>query len=177
MRARGTVRLVLPASSRRLLRHTLLRPTTSPTTSGPPGSRLGCDRSPVILLLDKQRPDDPGHLVGERDRYQQARFASQHLFEPRTPRRTAFACLLYDGATANDEQASERTFAHFGCCTELLLAACRSLKRRETQPGGKVAALGEGLDRRCQERSSACAIPRPRERAARSPCRDLRSCH
>src|SRR5262245_54830218 len=75
-----------------------------------PGSSPGCDRSPVCLLLDKQSPDDPRHLVGERDRYQHARFASQHLFEPRTPRRTAFTCLLYDGATANDKQASKRAF-------------------------------------------------------------------
>src|SRR5262245_57207660 len=88
-------------------------------------------------------------LLASADRYQHARFASQHLFEPRTPRRTAFACLLYDGATANDEQASERAFAHFRYCTELLLAARRSLKRRETQPGGKVAALGKTLCWRC----------------------------
>src|SRR6476660_7740856 len=135
--------------SRRLLRHTLLRPTTSPTTSGPPGSPPDCDRSPVCLLLDKQAPDDPRHLVGERDRYQHARFASQHLFEPRPPRRTAFACLLYDGATANDEQASERAFAHLGYCAELLLTARRSLERCETQPGGKVAALGKTLCWRC----------------------------
>jgi hypothetical protein len=35
------------------LRHTLLRPITSPMTSGPPRSHLGCDRSVVILLLYK----------------------------------------------------------------------------------------------------------------------------
>ena len=45
-------------------------------------------------------------------------------------------------------QKHERAFAHFGCRAKLLLAACRSLKRRETQPGGKVAALGKGLGRR-----------------------------
>lgn len=50
-----------------------LRPTTSRTTSGPPRSRLGSDRSSVILLLQKQRPDDPRCLVGQRDCYKHAR--------------------------------------------------------------------------------------------------------
>ena len=58
--------------------------TTLATTSGPSGSRLGCDRSPVVFLLYKYRPDDPRHLVGERNGYQHARLASQHLFEPGT---------------------------------------------------------------------------------------------
>src|SRR4029079_11992337 len=71
------VHLVLPAPSRRLLRHTLLRPTTPATTSGPPGLRSGGDRSSVVFLLYKQRPDDPRHLVGERDGHQHARLASQ----------------------------------------------------------------------------------------------------
>jgi hypothetical protein len=71
------VHLVLPALSRRLLRHTLLQPTTPVTTSGLPGLRLGGDRSSVVFLLYKQRPDDSRHLVGERDSHQHTRFASQ----------------------------------------------------------------------------------------------------
>ena len=72
---------------------------------------------------------------------------------------------------------------------KLLLAAGRSLQRREAEPGGKVATLGEGLGRRgeggdrgggrsgrCQGWSSAGVIPHPRGRVARSPCRDRRSC-
>src|SRR3974390_3302564 len=66
-------------------------------------SCLGRDRSLVILLLQKQRPDDPRHLVCERDGYQHARFASQHLFEPRPLWRAAFARLLYDSTAADDE--------------------------------------------------------------------------
>src|SRR5215470_5699296 len=93
----------------------LLRPTTPATTSGPPGSHLGRDRSSVVFLLYEQRPDDPRHFVGERDGYQHARFASQHLFEPRSLWRAAFARLLHDGAAADDEQAPERAFTHFGC--------------------------------------------------------------
>src|SRR6516165_100997 len=138
-----------PTPSRRLLCHTLLRPTTSPTTSGPLGLRPGCDRSSVVFPLYKQRPDDPRHLVGKRDGYQHARLASQHLLEPRTLWRAPFDRLLHNGAAADDEEAPERAFTHFGCRAKLLLASCRSLKRRETQPGGKVAALGESLDRRC----------------------------
>src|SRR3974390_870814 len=112
-------------------------------------SCLGRDRSLVILLLQKQRPDDPRHFVRERDGYQHARFASQHLLKPRSFWRAAFARLLHDGAAADDEEAPQRAFTHFGCPAKLLLASCRSLKRRETQPGGKVAALGESLGRRC----------------------------
>src|SRR4029077_2399241 len=108
--------------------------TTPLTTSGPPRSRLGCDRSPVILLLHQERPDDPRYLVSKRDGYQHAWFASQHLFEPRTLWRAAFARLLHDGAAADDEEASKRAFAHLGCPAELLLAARRSLTRRWPQP-------------------------------------------
>src|SRR6478752_5275079 len=64
--------------------------------------------------------------------------------------RAAFARLKHDGAAADDEEAPERAFAHFGCRPELVLAACRSLKRRETEPSGEVTALGKGLGRRCQ---------------------------
>jgi len=39
---------------------------------------------------------------------------------------------LHDGAAADDEEAPERALAHFGRCTKFLLAACRSLKGRET---------------------------------------------
>src|SRR5690242_1803440 len=47
MRAPGTI----SAPSRRLLRHTLLRPTAPATTSGPSASRLGRDRSSLDFLL------------------------------------------------------------------------------------------------------------------------------
>lgn len=135
------VHLVLPAPVSPTLRHTLLRPTTPATaTLGPPGSRLGCERSPVVLLLYKQRPDDRRHLVRERDGYQHARFASQHLFEPRFLWRAAFARLLLDGAAADDQEAPERALAHFGCRAKLLFATGRSLEGREAQPGGKVGS-------------------------------------
>src|SRR6187399_1568200 len=136
----------------------LVSPTVAPyppstdyisSTSGPPRSCVGCDRSSVNLALYKKRPDNPRHLVGERNRHQHARFASQHLFEPRTPCCAAFARLLYDSTTADDEEAPERALAHFERCAKPLLAACQSLNGRETEPGGKVAALSKGLDRRC----------------------------
>src|ERR1700722_515022 len=117
----------------------LLRPTTSLTTSSPPGSHLGGDRSPVILLLQKQRPYDPRHLVSERDRYQHTRFASQHLFEPRAFWCAAFGCLLYDGATANDKQASERAFAHFG---RRQASACRLSTFEEAGDPAKQQSRG-----------------------------------
>src|SRR6185295_6885406 len=60
------------------------------------------------------------HLVGERNRHQHARFASQHLFEPRTLCCAAFARLLYDSTAADDEEAPERALAHFGRCAKLL---------------------------------------------------------
>src|SRR6202023_2646709 len=89
-------------------------------------------------------------LLASGDGHQHARFASQPLFEPRTLWRAALARLLHDGAAADDEEAPERAFAHFGCHAELLLATCRSLKRRQTEPSREVAALGKGLGRRRQ---------------------------
>jgi hypothetical protein len=72
--------LVLPAPSRRLLCHTLLRPTTSPTAPDPSGLCRDRGRSSITLLLHEQRPDDPRRLVGKCDDHQHARFARQHLF-------------------------------------------------------------------------------------------------
>jgi hypothetical protein len=42
-------------------------------------------------------------LLASGDGHQHARFASQHLFEPRTLRGAAFARLKHDGAAADDE--------------------------------------------------------------------------
>jgi hypothetical protein len=83
----------------------------------------------------------PRRSAPERDGYQHARLASQHLFEPRTLWRAAFARLLHDGAAADDEESPKRTFAHLGCRAKFLLAARRSLKRRQTEPGREVTAF------------------------------------
>ena len=90
-----------------------------------------------------RRQDNARRLIGERDRHQHARFASQHLFEPRTLWCAAFARLLHDGTTADDEEAPERALAHFGRCAKLLLAACRSLKGRETRQAAKSRPLAK----------------------------------
>src|SRR3569832_1301454 len=74
--------LVLPIPSRRLLRHTLLRPATSSDDLWSWRSSRH-DRSPVILALRQQRPGGPGGLVGKRHGDQHARLARQHLLEPR----------------------------------------------------------------------------------------------
>jgi hypothetical protein len=53
-------------------------------------------RSSVTPALRQKGPDDAGHLVGHRNRHQHARLTRQHLFQPRTLRRSASACLMHD---------------------------------------------------------------------------------
>jgi hypothetical protein len=61
--------LVLPAPSRRLLCHTLLRPTAPPTPLARLGLRHDCDRSSVILLFHQQRPDAQRRAIGQAHRF------------------------------------------------------------------------------------------------------------
>src|SRR6185295_16551998 len=91
-------------------------PVSSTVAPYPPSTDYTCDdlRSAKLTpwlrpelcsfpSLQVARPDDPRRLVGERDGHQHARFASQHLFEPRTLWGAAFARLKHDGAAADDE--------------------------------------------------------------------------
>ena len=87
------INLVLPIPSRRLLCHTLLRPTTFRRPLARLGLRRGCDLSFVNFILRQQRPDDPCRLVRQRNRHQHAWLARQHLLEPRSFRRPALARL------------------------------------------------------------------------------------
>jgi hypothetical protein len=68
--------VVVPAPSRRLLRHTLLPLALAIVVS------LGHGRSSVGAAFDQQGPDDAGHLVGQSNGDQHFRLASQHLHKP-----------------------------------------------------------------------------------------------
>src|SRR5215813_11754147 len=69
--------LVVPAPSRRLLRHALL--TLTPYAPMVAVSLRRCDRSSVAAAFDQQSPHDAGRLGGESDGNQHSRLASQHL--------------------------------------------------------------------------------------------------
>ena len=111
-RAQSTVVCTgLPIPSRRLLRHTFLRPTTSPTTSGLPW--LTPQLQPELCNpLASSGPPSARRLVGEWDCDQHTRLSGHHLLKPRTCGRTTFACLQDDCATADDDQTPQRSFAH-----------------------------------------------------------------
>lgn len=75
--------LVLPAPSRRLFCHTLLRSVYIPTTSDAIASLARRhDRSPVFFSPAHHRPDDARGLVGKCDSHQHARLSCEHLLKP-----------------------------------------------------------------------------------------------
>jgi hypothetical protein len=93
--------LVVPAPSRRLLRHTLLplTPYVFPIVVS-----LRCrGRSSVGAAFDQEGPDDAGHLVGQSDGDQHFRLASQHLRKPGAFGCPAPAGLLNHGTRPNDQ--------------------------------------------------------------------------
>ena len=94
--ARG-FRLVLPAPSRRLLCHTLRRPTSRPDSLWR-RPRFTPQPSPEFgnPFLRQKGPDDAGHLFGHRHRHQHARLTRQHLFQPRSLPRAMSTCLMHD---------------------------------------------------------------------------------
>jgi hypothetical protein len=78
--------------------------------------------SPIILLPHHDRPGDPRHLVGQRQRDQPERTAIQQRRDPcRMP-----VCFAWQSAhnrgRANGEQASQITVALLGHAPELLFA-------------------------------------------------------
>ena len=129
--------LVVPAPSRRLLRHTLLPLALTSSRSWSAYARRG--RSSVGAAFDQQGPDDAGHLVGQSNGDQHFRLASQHLRKPRALGCPAPAGLLNHGTRADDQQAADRPFTAFGNGTEFLLAAGRFLQRRQPEPGCEIA--------------------------------------
>ena len=74
--------LVFPIPSLDRCAIPLLRPS-HPSTASRSWWRLGRhDRSSIHLTLGQQSPDDPGHLVGQRDPHQHRRLAGQHAPKP-----------------------------------------------------------------------------------------------
>ena len=141
--------LVVPAPSRRLLRHTLLPLALTSSRSWPAyAATAGVS---VGAAFDQQGPDDAGHLVGQSNGDQHFRLASQHLRKPRALGCPAPAGLLNHGTRPNDQQAADRPFTAFRNGTEFLLAAGRFLQRRQSEPGREIAPgrkpLGRGHQR------------------------------
>ena len=84
------------------------------------GSR---DRSSINSTMGEQRPNYPRHFVGQRHSNQHWRLAAQHPIEPRPRRRASASRPCSNSASANNQQASQGSFAHSRCSAQTLLAS------------------------------------------------------
>src|SRR4051794_5774151 len=107
-------------------------------------------RSPVRAALDQQGPDDAGHLVGQGGGDQHARLARKHSCQPRARRGPTPTGPADYRAGTQDQQSPDSPLAHLRDGSELVLATCRLLQRRQPKPGGKVPPGAEALRRRHQ---------------------------
>src|SRR4051812_19124498 len=107
-------------------------------------------RSPVRAALDQQGPDDAGHLVGQGGGDQHARLAREHSRQPRARRGATPTGPADHRAGTQDQQSPDGPLAHLRDGSELVLAACRPLQRRQPKPGGEVPPGAEALRRRHQ---------------------------
>jgi hypothetical protein len=110
-----------------------LEPLASARGSG--GDRL----TPIRFAARHHGPDDPGHLVGQSDRGELARFTLQQL---QKPRRGGFAARFGeadDGHSADEQQLTQPFIACFADFAQALLAAGGMFLRCQTQPRGEVS--------------------------------------
>src|SRR5947209_7052389 len=95
-------------------------------------------RSPVRAALDQQGPDDAGHLVGQGGGDQHARLAREHPRQPRARHGPTPTGPADHRAGTQDQQSPDGPLAPLRDGSELVLAACRLLQRRQPKPGGEV---------------------------------------
>src|SRR3954454_14734439 len=107
-------------------------------------------RNPVRAALDQQGPDDAGHLVGQGGGDQHARLAREHPRQPRACRSPTPTGPADHRAGTQDQQSPDGPLAHLRDGSELVLAPCRLLQRRQPKPGGEVPPGAETLRRRHQ---------------------------
>ena len=97
---------------------TTIAPSCSLPSYAPTSSRLTDglrrrSRSLVDATPGHQSPDDPRHLVRQRDPHQHRRLARQHPAQPGSrPGRGMDMAFDDDAVGANDQEASQRPFAH-----------------------------------------------------------------
>jgi hypothetical protein len=95
-------------------------------------------RSPVRAALDQQGPDDAGHLVGQGGGDQHARLAREHPRQPRARRGPTPTGPADHRAGTQDQQSPDGPLAPLRDGSQLVLAACRLLQRRQPKPGGEI---------------------------------------
>src|SRR4051794_5744083 len=97
-----------------------------------------CGRSPVRAALDQQGPNDAGHLVGQGGGDQHAWLTRQHSRQPRARRGPTPTSPADHRTGTQDQQSPDGPLTPLRDGSELVLAACRLLQRRQPKPGGKV---------------------------------------
>ena len=111
-----------------------------------PSSFVSCHElgRPVGPALGQQRPGDPRHLVGQRDRDDLERSPSEKLSEPGILLRL-LARTPQDGMGSDNQNAPEVLVALFRDRPELLFAAGRILPRHDPDPGRKITTRPKSL--------------------------------
>src|SRR6516165_1581334 len=134
------------------VRHTLLSTLRRLRRLLIAGALRRCERSSIDLTRRQQGPNGACHLVGECNDHKHPWLTRQHLPKPGPRLGAVFDSLANNGTRSNDQQAPQRSLAHFRGRTELLLAAAGVLRRRKPDPGREVAAPPERARRRCHRR-------------------------
>jgi hypothetical protein len=128
------------------VRHTVLRPSLR--FRCPQSQLVLCrrDRSLVDPTLGQQRPNGSGCLVGQGNDHNDGWLARKHSRQPRSCRSATPSSLLHRRACPDDQQAAQRTLAHFGGSSEFLFAASGSLQWRQPHPSRKIPPLPDRRD-------------------------------
>src|SRR6266481_699375 len=109
----------------------------------------------VGLAAHHHRPDDAGHLVGQRDRRDLLRLLGQ---QPQKPRRSAARLgLLDDGGGAEHEQSAQVLIALAADLAEPRPPGGRVVTRRDADPRRKVPARAKDPGIRHLERKADTA--------------------
>ena len=111
-----------------------------------PSLLLDCHelRRPISPTLGQQRPGDPCHLVGQRDRDDLERSPSEKLSEPGIFLRL-LARTSQDRMGSDNQNTPEILVALFRDRPELRFAAGRILPRHDPDPGRKITTRPECL--------------------------------
>src|SRR6516165_6226512 len=109
------------------VRHTLLSTLRRLRRLLIAGALRRCERSSIDLTRRQQGPNGACHLVGECNDHKHPWLTRQHLPKPGPRLGAVFDSLANNGTRSNDQQAPQRSLAHFRGRTELLLAAAGAI--------------------------------------------------